>query len=302
MSALAKCTTRAPGAKFEEEQYRKLLASFIVETNSAFRIVESQAFNNLIQYCNAHIKPISRQTAARDIRALHNELLPVIKARLNAHTASGGKVSLTLDAWTSGNKVPYLGITAHWMDIHYVLQNCVLGFKRLRGSHTAENLASVMHQIISDFNLQDHIKCITADNATVNDCMFKILEQSWLPGWTRKDGHVRCMAHIINLSAQRILRSLKGEALIPEVTLAEAEAGVPISSLETSPASVLKTARKILSKIRASNLLWEALDAQCVAVKIKSKKVLLDMKIRYAILTLLYLRFYKLFKLVTNDT
>lgn len=173
--------------------------------------------------------------------------------------------------------MPYLGITAHWMDTDYLLQNCVLSFKRLRGSHTAENLAAVTHKVLIDFGLEDHIKCITADNATVNDCMFKILEHTRLPGWTRKDGHVRCMAHVINLSAQRILKSLKSEALIPEGILAEAEAGA--STSENSPSCILKMARKIASKIRAFNLLWEALEAQCIAVKITAKKILLDMKV-----------------------
>jgi hypothetical protein len=96
--------------------------------------------------------------------------------------------------------------------------------------------------------------------------------------WSRKDGHVRCMVHIINLAAQKILKSLKGEATVPEVLLVEAEAGA--QEVDISLSAVLKMTRKIASKIRASNLLWEALEAQCHAVKIIPKKVLLDMRAR----------------------
>jgi hypothetical protein len=96
--------------------------------------------------------------------------------------------------------------------------------------------------------------------------------------WLRKDGHVKCMAHIINLAAQKILKSLKGEATVPEVLLAEAQAGV--QEVNISLLTVLKMTHKIASKIRALNLLWGALEARCHAVTIIPKKVLLDMRVR----------------------
>lgn len=64
------------------------------------------------------------------------------------------------------------------------------------------------------------------------------------------------MAHIMNLAAQKILVNLKGEADLPKVVLAEDEGNIPV---ELSPSGVLKKIRRILSKIRASNLLLEAL-------------------------------------------
>jgi hypothetical protein len=84
------------------------------------------------------------------------------------------------------------------------------------------------------------------------------------------------------LQPKKILKSLKGEATVPEVLLAEAEAGVQEVGISLS--AVLKMTRKITSKIRASNLLWEALEAQCHAVKIIPKKVLLDMRVGKSIL------------------
>jgi hypothetical protein len=99
---------RPPGESFNKK-YRKLLAAFIIETNSAFRIVESTGFNNL-QYCNAQAELISRHIVLRDIRNLHQELQPMIKAKLSAHTTTGGRVSLTLGAWTSVLKLGGLGM------------------------------------------------------------------------------------------------------------------------------------------------------------------------------------------------
>jgi hypothetical protein len=50
--------------------------------------------------------------------------------------------------------------------------SCVIGFKRLRGSDTAENLAAITYRTLKEFDLEGHIKCITVDNASVNDSMF----------------------------------------------------------------------------------------------------------------------------------
>lgn len=86
------------------------------------------------------------------------------------------------------------------------------------------------------------------------------------------------MAHIINLAAQKILANLKGEGDLPEVVLAEDEGNIPV---ELSPSGVLKKIRRILSKIRASNLLLEALQRECLVMNLKSLKPLLDMRARY---------------------
>jgi len=39
-----------------------------------------------------------------------------------------GKISFTLDAWTSRNQLPFLGITAHWVDSEWDLRSTLLDF------------------------------------------------------------------------------------------------------------------------------------------------------------------------------
>lgn len=96
--ALKATGTRSPDELFTEQQFRKLLAASIVDTNSPFRIVESKAFNNLLKYCNPNVPILSHQTAARDIQNIHEELFPVIKKQLSYHASTGGRFNLTLDA------------------------------------------------------------------------------------------------------------------------------------------------------------------------------------------------------------
>jgi hypothetical protein len=70
---------RPPGESFNNKKHRKLLAALIIETNSAFRIVESTGFNNLIQYCNAQAELISRYTVLRGVQEVDISLSVALK-------------------------------------------------------------------------------------------------------------------------------------------------------------------------------------------------------------------------------
>jgi hypothetical protein len=273
-------TVRNPGEVFNENTYRRLLTLFLVETNSSFRLIERESFGKLMRYCNGSVPNLSHQTVARDLRRMHDELKPRIQERFHKHVLEGGSFNITLDAWTSGNKIHYLGITAHWMDKDWDLNDTVIGFKRLLGSHTAENLCHTLLKFLREFKIESNIRCITADNHKVNDAMFDRL-QARMPGWRKKHGQVRCMAHVMNLAAQKIISSLKAEAQETEASMADEEEG----TRENTPGGVLKMCRRIMSKIRASNLLTEALSSQALAMDLKDLKALMDMRIRWVLFT-----------------
>ena len=122
--------SRAPGQQFNSQQYRKLMAVMVIETNSSFKLVESNAFRTLLAYCNRNATAISRRTVKRDIQTiLYEELFKNLKVRLRAHILTRGRINLTIDAWTSSNKLPFLAITAHWIDITYKRFNTLIGFE-----------------------------------------------------------------------------------------------------------------------------------------------------------------------------
>jgi hypothetical protein len=193
-----------------------------------------------------------------------------------------------MDAWTSGNQIPYLGVTGHWIDTSWEVRNEALAFKRLRGSHTAENIAAVVHKIMEEWKITAAIRAITADNAAVNDKFFNCLEKLQ-PTITRADTQVRCMAHVINLAAQAILRNLHAEA--PEDGIPEGDAqDIPPAPFRRhsqqaptarAPGAILTIVRQVFTKVRLSNLLLEALEAQCNAKKIAFLHPIKDVKTRW---------------------
>ena len=60
-------------------------------------------------------RPIKRATE----KPLYKELFQNLRVCLQDHISPGAKINLTIDAWTSSNKLPFLAITAHWIDTKY---------------------------------------------------------------------------------------------------------------------------------------------------------------------------------------
>jgi hypothetical protein len=90
--------------------------------------------------------------------------------------------------------------------------------------HFKEYLAEQLLSVTNDFNITKYVFTITRDNATPNNLMLDLFEETakeqqlekpdnlqQLWSFTRKEGDVRCIRHVINLAVQRALKILKAE-------------------------------------------------------------------------------------------
>lgn len=64
-----------------------------------------------------------------------------------------GRISFTLDAWTSTNCLPFLGITGHWINKNWELKETIIDFFKLAGAHTGENLADAFQKACYDLGI-----------------------------------------------------------------------------------------------------------------------------------------------------
>jgi hypothetical protein len=87
------------------------------------------------------------------------------------------------------------------------------------------------------------------------------------------------MSHVINLAAQTILSHFKAEATELEAVMADSNSWEYESDL--SPGTVLKKVRRVVSKIRASTKLYDALHAEGMIENLKVLRPILDMRVRY---------------------
>lgn len=67
------------------------------------------------------------------------------------------RVSVSLDAWTSPNHHPFLGIMVHFIDNEYRIRREVLGFENLTGVHSGINMAGTVWSVLAEFGLLDKV-------------------------------------------------------------------------------------------------------------------------------------------------
>jgi len=256
------------------------MAIMVIETNSSFSLLESNAFRTLMAYCNGGAITISQRTLKRDIQSiLYTDLFENLQGQLREHISTGTKTNLTIDAWTSGNKLPFMAITAHWIDTRYERFNTLIRFERLRGSHTAGNMSDVMIKVLDMYRIRESINCITADNAVVNDGILLDLELE-MQDWSQEDGQIRCLAHVVNLAAQTVQKRLRSEAEEREVDLASDDCDDSGHNNEVHPATSLGKLRQIVAKVRSSNILWEAIQEDVQRKRLDWLVPILDVQVR----------------------
>lgn len=84
----------------------------------------------------------------------------------------------------------------------------LLAIRQLYGSHSGENQAEIIIQVIDEFNLQARVGYFVTDNAKNNDTAIDIVLTHYFPNMPRKQRHsrrLRCLGHVINLSAKAFL-------------------------------------------------------------------------------------------------
>lgn len=81
---------------------------------------------------------------------------------------SVGKISLTMDIWSDTNLSPFMGVTAHWIDMTEIntpggirttlkLKAYIIGFHRIPGRHTGQHLAQTLRFIVDRIGISSKV-------------------------------------------------------------------------------------------------------------------------------------------------
>jgi hypothetical protein len=116
------------------------------------------------------------------------------------------KLSIGLDCWTSPFKQAFMAITGYFLDQEWNYREVLLGFEPLEGPHTGMNLGLVLSETLQKHHISDRIMAITTDNASNNQTMIASLQET-NPSTTVI--RIPCMAHVMQLSLNRLLGQMK---------------------------------------------------------------------------------------------
>jgi hypothetical protein len=69
-----------------------------------------------------------------------------------------GKVSISLDAWTSSNNFAFMAIIAHYITNTGELQELLIDFREMDGAHSGANMAEATWDTLVRFGLENRVR------------------------------------------------------------------------------------------------------------------------------------------------
>ena len=226
------------------------------------------------------MKTLSSKTLERDIEDEYLKSQAVLHKQLQAHTTSGGRISLTTDCWSARNYKEFSGVTVHWIDKEFNICAKVLNILYLKEPvHSRDYLAQALRIVTDNYSISNAIHTVTRDNASSNDLLLRTYESLVAAGktcqqpwpFTVKNGDVRCITHILNLSVQALLTSIRGEPSkdITEYCIEEEKATVVTQ--EAGLSALAKLRRLVYIFCNRCRFL-ALLKTQCLANNVKFKR------------------------------
>lgn len=204
------------GQSFSESGLRQRIAIWVIKKDQPFTVVDDDEFREIVTYLRPNTFIPSSTTLKRDIIDLFKQQKQKVT---NLLQQCSGRISFAVDAWTSANFIPFLGMTVHWIDANWKARCLLISLEPLSGPHSGDNLAKVFVNVCNEFGILSKIQAITTDNAANNITFLRNLEiscQEQSVSFQLKHRHVRCLAHIMNLAVQDFLEALKSQALDDE--------------------------------------------------------------------------------------
>ncbi|KAL4092113.1 hypothetical protein QTP88_026674 [Uroleucon formosanum] len=141
-----------------------MITEFVVLGNHTFSIVEEEKFKYLMNMGFPKRKCLTRKTLMSRISNISQELKIELKEQLMSIELK--YVCATADCW-SVYKKSYIGVTVHWFDpITIERKSAALACRRLKGRHTFDVLAKVLHSIFCEYGIINKISRVVTDNGS----------------------------------------------------------------------------------------------------------------------------------------
>jgi hypothetical protein len=151
--------------EYDHEHTRILIAKMIIVHEYSLRMVEHRWFNILMKWMNNSYESIGRKTIKNECMKVYESEKDLLKKTLR----DAESISLTTDLWTSNQNVQYMSLVAHYIDVNWELQCCVLNFVELDPPHTGVVIYQAIFECLVEWNIEDKLITITLDNASNND-------------------------------------------------------------------------------------------------------------------------------------
>ncbi|SJK99091.1 uncharacterized protein ARMOST_02377 [Armillaria ostoyae] len=197
---------------WDQDKFERLLAEWLVACDQPFEEVDRPEFRNLLSYAHHHsledLHIPHRDAIRRQIMKMGEDSIEETRKMFEELE---GKVSISLDAWTSSNNIAFLATVAHYVTNEGQHEDLLIDFRELIGRHTGENMAEAVWDTLTLYGLRDKVIAFMMDNATNNDTLMKGIEcRCRREGiiFDEKLSRLRCMPHTVHLAAIKLLEAI----------------------------------------------------------------------------------------------
>jgi hypothetical protein len=172
----------------------------------ALSVVEDPTFRELMLYVCPAIEPFFVRTG-RTIRNWIIEEFKKQRLRIKGELAlSRSIIHISFDLWNSPNSLGMIAVVAHFLDRNLKNQSFLIDMRRVKGSHSGENIAEAVIPILGEMGIVSKLGYFITDNATTCDVAINLILERLRPEILyRKERRVRCLGYIINLAAKAFL-------------------------------------------------------------------------------------------------
>jgi len=108
--------------------------------------------------------------------------------------------------------LPFLAILACWISDSLQMEELLIGFEEIRGSHTGANMAGIINNVLARHGIQARILGFTTDSASNNRTLTEALNNGWSllsVEWCQLENHIPCMAHVVRLILGAFMSSIQ---------------------------------------------------------------------------------------------
>jgi hAT family C-terminal dimerisation region len=154
----------------------------------------------------------------------------------------------------------------------------LLAFKFLKGEHDGESLSVAFIDVLEEFGIAGRLLGVTADNASNNSTMLARMEVYYSKkypeaGFTVAWNQVECMAHVLNLGAQQVLKEFQQPI--------DKDNSEPGSDLSDAMVTAVSRLLFLCRKIRLSPKLRRLLETVCREKDVKYLVPMIDVATRW---------------------
>lgn len=151
--------------RYDHEKVKEKAALMTLMHEYPFNMMEHVGFNDFLCTISDKYQKISRHAVKNDCFAVYEHEKMISKILNDA-----SKISITTDLWKSdAQKIQYMVVTGHLIDVNWNLQKHVLNFFHIPPPCTGINIYNALYRCLVDWGIEDKVSTVTVDNFSVND-------------------------------------------------------------------------------------------------------------------------------------